>query len=257
MTEEKAKARLCLWAESQVGYMEGASNWNDYAENPLLQQLYGWRPQNQPWCDVFVDTAFLVCFGLEAASAMTYQPIGQGSALCRTSAQYYKQNGAWSQTPEIGAQIFFYVNGDINHTGVVIRVVGGSVITVEGNSSDTVAERCYSIGDSSIAGYGIPLWSVVADEEDAAPVPEPEPEPEPAEAFALSPPTLCSGMGGPWVAAMQGVLASQRYNLGPDGVDGDFGVNTLSAVRSYQLRHGLSPDGVVGPKTWASLLKTE
>jgi peptidoglycan hydrolase-like protein with peptidoglycan-binding domain len=37
-------------------------------------------------------------------------------------------------------------------------------------------------------------------------------------------------------------------------IDGKFGPGTESAVRTYQGTHGLSPDGVVGPNTWRSLL---
>jgi len=37
-------------------------------------------------------------------------------------------------------------------------------------------------------------------------------------------------------------------------VDGDFGPITHEAVKKYQFNTGLIPDGIVGPKTWASLL---
>ena len=37
--------------------------------------------------------------------------------------------------------------------------------------------------------------------------------------------------------------------------DGFFGPKTEEAVRKYQKNHGLTPDGVVGSKTWSSLLK--
>jgi peptidoglycan hydrolase-like protein with peptidoglycan-binding domain len=33
-------------------------------------------------------------------------------------------------------------------------------------------------------------------------------------------------------------------------VSGFFGVRTAAAVRRMQRRHGLTPDGVVGPRTW-------
>ncbi|MBB3564970.1 hypothetical protein FHX06_006340 [Rhizobium sp. BK512] len=37
--------------------------------------------------------------------------------------------------------------------------------------------------------------------------------------------------------------------------DGKFGAATEAAVRQYQLNHGLRSDGVVGPRTWSTLLQ--
>jgi hypothetical protein len=48
----------------------------------------------------------------------------------------------------------------------------------------------------------------------------------------------------------QGRACLPRY-----GADGDFGQETLSAVKRFQSRNSLVRDGVVGPKTWAKLLK--
>ena len=40
------------------------------------------------------------------------------------------------------------------------------------------------------------------------------------------------------------------------GADGDFGAETLKAVKSYQTKYGLTADGVVGEKTWESIIST-
>lgn len=169
LTGNAAKLKLCAWAQAQIGTHEGENNWNKYAAMQGIERLYGGRIQNAPWCDVFVDAAFISCFGLEKGAAMIYQRIGGGSALCRDSAQYFKDNGAFTARPEVGDVVFFYYDGDINHMGIVTRIDGGTVVTVEGNTSDMVAERCYGINDSRIAGYGRPDWALVADEhEDGA-----------------------------------------------------------------------------------------
>ena len=257
MTKEQAVNKLLTWVSAQVGTREGANNYNKYAEDKRLVQLYGWDAQNQPWCDLFTDAAFISCFGLDLGAAMTYQPIGDGSAACWRSAQFFKDHGAFSQYPEAGDIIFFYVGGSINHQGIVTRVYGGSVVTVEGNSSDMVSERVYQVGASNIAGYGRPDWKLAAGipgEDNSAPTNETQIDPPP-QMVDVQLPVLRNGMGGSAVAAMQGILRYKKYSLGSYGIDGEFGVATLAAVRNFQLRNGLDRDGVVGPETWAALLK--
>ena len=44
--------------------------------------------------------------------------------------------------------------------------------------------------------------------------------------------------------------------LGDLEVDGSFGPATQAATLAFQKKHGLTADGVVGPKTWRALLGT-
>ena len=266
MTIEQAKYKLLSYAMDQLGYREGPNNWNKYAAAPEMTQLLGWNAQNQPWCNIFVNACFAACFGLEIGAAMLYQPIGSGSALCRASADFFKAACAWierGRTPEPGDVIFFYRSGDINHMGIVSRVAGGSVVTVEGNSYDSVAERCYSVNDTTIAGYGRPQWALAAIEEYGKPdstsgVPEPDAPPEPAKrTYMLRLPYLQHGDKSMAVAVMQAALICWSFSCGLDGADGEFGKNTETAVRKFQQWRELTPDGIVGPETGAKLFGGE
>jgi hypothetical protein len=68
---------------------------------------------------------------------------------------------------------------------------------------------------------------------------------------AKAPPTLRLGSTGPTVFALQRVLNAV---LGSRLIiDGDFGPATELAVKSYQRRAHLIPDGIVGPLTWEAL----
>ena len=61
--------------------------------------------------------------------------------------------------------------------------------------------------------------------------------------------TLHSGSTGPNVKLVQSLLKKIGYTVGT--VDGVFGTQTLEAVRRFQGDYGLTPDGVIGPATWA------
>lgn len=64
-------------------------------------------------------------------------------------------------------------------------------------------------------------------------------------------PTLRRGNQGDEVADLQ-MLLNSKYGYDLE-VDGNFGKATESAVKDFQKKHGLTADGVVGPKTWKAL----
>lgn len=56
-----------------------------------------------------------------------------------------------------------------------------------------------------------------------------------------------------YVKGVQQALLWLGYNIGPAGVDGDFGYSTGQAVVAFQKNHGLTQDGVVGKNTYWAL----
>lgn len=64
-------------------------------------------------------------------------------------------------------------------------------------------------------------------------------------------PTLKKGSRGEAVRAWQIFLNLHSYNCG--NADGIFGTKTELAVKQWQIAHGLTADGIIGPKTWATL----
>lgn len=75
--------------------------------------------------------------------------------------------------------------------------------------------------------------------------------PEPDTTVLISYPILRYGSKGNEVMAWQEFLNANGY---PCGIaDGIFGKNTERAVKQWQSSHGLNADGIIGPKTWASL----
>ena len=63
--------------------------------------------------------------------------------------------------------------------------------------------------------------------------------------------TVKYGSQGDDVKTLQQYLNNNGANLTVDGIFGD---NTLSAVKDYQQKNGLSVDGIVGNNTWGKLL---
>lgn len=67
-------------------------------------------------------------------------------------------------------------------------------------------------------------------------------------------PLLGKGDKGNSVKALQQLLIARGYNCGGFGADGSFGSGTEKSVKAYQRAQGLGVDGLVGAKTWSSLL---
>ncbi|GAA1286868.1 serine/threonine-protein kinase [Streptomyces javensis] len=101
-----------------------------------------------------------------------------------------------------------------------------------------------------------------------------EPKPQPTKVITVTPkPSGKSSKTRPWtschyysgtaltkygdkgerVREVQCILKARGYNIGPYGVDGDFGDDTRLSVRDFQQAHDLRIDGMVGEDTWPAL----
>lgn len=180
----KATASMLIkTAKAEVGYKEKASNsnlnskkgnaghanYNKYAAeiDKNYPNFYNGRKNGYDWCDIFNDWCFIHTFGLTKALQLLCQPQKSAGAGCYYSLHYYKSAGRFHKSnPQPGDQIFFGSSeDDVWHTGIVVDVDSSMVYTVEGNSSDGVASRSYSLSYRNIVGYGRPAY----DEEDEKP----------------------------------------------------------------------------------------
>ena len=67
--------------------------------------------------------------------------------------------------------------------------------------------------------------------------------------------TIRKGDKGPVVKYAQQLLMDKGFALPKYGADGDYGSETVSAVKAFQKANGLNADGVIGKNTWAKLLQ--
>jgi len=258
MTIEQAKQKLVALAKSQVGYHEGANNYNKYADDPLIAKLYGWSPQNTYWCCTFTNWCYLTAFGYDIGSRLTYG----GTAACESSAQLFKDNNAWVTFPNVGDVAFYYANGKIGHEGIVVAIDGTQFAAIEGNYSDKVSEVKHNIGRSDVAGFGRPNWKLVeglkdtgdTDAGDSGQSGQKPAEPKPTEpSHKLIPPLIRIGSVNDAVSLAQSALNLRNYDCGK--VDREFGPKTQNAVYRFQKDFGLVQDGIVGNATWTVLLE--
>ena len=279
MTKTQAIDKVLSIARGEIGYHEKASNANlddktansgganytKYARDlDRVTNFYNGQKNGYAWCDVFYDWLLYTAFGADMAKKLLCQPDSSAGAGCYYSALYYREKGQFHATsPQPGDQIFFtYAYGEVSHTGIVEAVVGNTITTIEGNSSDGVNRRQYSTGSSNIYGYGRPDWSLVSNTpEDPVAVPIKEDNDKPtAPKYTLSLPVIENGSIGEFVRAVQILLIAHGHYCGGRIVnkveipDGEFGASTENSVRLYQLANGLDRTGKVDEKTMRFLL---
>lgn len=254
MTISEAINKVLNLARNEIGYREkasnsqlddktansGSGNYTKYARDIDALGVTWGAKQGFAYCAEWCLWIFYKIFGIDKALAMLCSPKPTGIPVCSYGVSYFKNAGRWfTSNPQAGDIIFFQSGGVISHQGIVEKVVGNIVTTIEGNTSDMVARRTYVVGDRYILGYGRPKWELATGS---------------SYADISEKPTLCYGDKGSYVKELQESLIELGYFCGSYGADGDFGSGTLAAVKNFQNTHGLVVDGIVGNATWSEIL---
>ncbi len=255
-------ARLLEVTKAQIGIVEGPKD-NQTKYGAFTGANY------QPWCGSFV----VWCFNqagvpLAGGKATVYTPSG---------AAAFKKAKAWSDAedanPKPGDVVYFDFPGDgvdrISHVGIVIKNNNdGTVTTIEGNTSGVsgdqrnggmVLQKVRGFKKNkkgvqvSIVGFGRPKFKEV---DGIAPVPV-KPEPAAEIKKAANPKVYPGATVDPGEHGEPVKMVQRAMGFTGKQVDGIYGPVTKKAVIAWQKAHPKfgTADGIVGPKTWAALMK--
>lgn len=165
---------VLMIAMSQLGYHEGNSTadfdgMNQSGSGNYVEYNYlygkvdgdgdGTSEYGYAWCAAFVSWCIRQA-GVSTSTVKSYVSCTNWVAWFKQSSTYKARSSGY--TPEPGDIIFFkstYVTRTSNHVGLVLYVKDGNVYTIEGNSSEKVSLRSYSLSDSYIIGYGVPSYN--------------------------------------------------------------------------------------------------
>ena len=128
-------------AMGQIGNSGGQKFWSWYGFDSHVE-----------WCACFVSW----CADQSGLIASGNVP---KFSLCSDGVTWFQGKNKWQSggtTPSAGMIIFFDWDHDgiSDHVGIVEKCEGGRVYTIEGNSSDQVRQRNYTVDYGAIMGYG-------------------------------------------------------------------------------------------------------
>ena len=133
-------------AASQIGNVGGEPYWS----------WYGFSSRAE-WCACFVSWCANECGYINAGI------IPKFAACTSQGMPWFQERGLWQEAgyiPAPGDIIFFDwdSSGNADHVGIVEKVEGEVVHTIEGNTSDSCARRSYRLDSNVIRGYGTPIY---------------------------------------------------------------------------------------------------
>lgn len=245
MAAKGTSALMVEIAQKEIGYVEGPKD-NETKYGAFTKANY------LPWCGSF-------CMWVSNQAGVTIP----NTVSTMAGAAAFKKLGTWTDAekadPQPGDIVYFdFVSGGapIEHVGIVEKNNGdGTITTIEGNTSGDKKKsgsqanggecvrkiRAYKRNAKGIpvfiVGFGRPNYK---DNDVNVKVVPSTPPPFPGQ--------IKPGDKGDSVKLVQHALTLVE--------DGDFGPATKAKVIAFQDNHpGLDSNGIIGPKTWAELMK--
>lgn len=133
--------------------MVGLNEHSNASEINKITSQSGINCATTPWCASWAMTMLKNHGVLDTSSCSNVN-------YCPTIKSWSQGQGTWrgqgsGYTPQPGDAILFDWdgNGTAQHIGIVQKVENGKVYTIEGNSSDSVAQRTYNLSSGNILGY--------------------------------------------------------------------------------------------------------
>ncbi len=125
-------------AKGELGYKASESN-----------TKYGkWYGTQGPWCAMFVSWCANQA-GVKTSVVPKFAYVPTGMTWFKNKGRY---KGRGSYTPKRNDIVFF---GGGNHVGIVEKVSGQTLHTIEGNTTNSVARRQYALNNSYVTGFGL------------------------------------------------------------------------------------------------------
>ena len=156
-----------------------------------------------------------------------------------TASNWIARGEIASMPPGLVCAVYKHKEQKMSHAGMSMGDGAGGVI----HCSTTVKRGSVNTDIPAWTHWGIPKGLYSADELKAAGIDDVREDD--------NMPTLRRGNQGETVEELQALL-NAKFGFSLE-IDGNFGKATETAVKEFQKAHGLTADGVAGPKTWKAL----
>lgn len=233
--------------DNKWGYIWGTAGvmWTAAKQKQLEQTTDADRKSGRLYGSKWIGHMVADCSGLfswafkELGGYMYHGSNTMWDIYCTSESELIKGKRDDGKELKPGTAIFTHSTEKRGHVGLYIG--DGWVIEASGTVNGVIKSKLtiskwVEWGELKGVDYGTAKPDVITD---------------PDENVTLG--TIRKGDKGPVVKYAQQLLLDRGYKLPRYGADGDYGSETVAAVKALQKDWGLVQDGIIGPKTWERL----